>query len=500
MKKTLLSLVFLSILLIQYGIASAQTGPAGVGNKDGINGQPKNLIWLDAASITVADGDNVTQWDDKSGNNISFVESNSSHVAPPTFIANGLNNLPAVRFRNTYGSRGSTIVKRDFTNFPTNNITTFIVYRTVNGEAGDAVLSYAIGEGDYGNEYLFLRSNSMRSFIKGRSIPTSRVFNDGNTHILAHRWSSDIGLRLGIDGQEEYTNGSSTIRNKSFAQGGCLAIGNEQDEVDGRYESHQALDGDIAEIIIYDAFLNDAQKTIIENYLQTKYAMTTDNDHYDNASYTYDFAGIGQEANGNQTSASSSNSGFYIEALNDLNDGEYIMFAHNNSANSVTTTDCPASVQERWSKDWYMQFTGSLGTKITFDLPEGISGFKPQEIQNYVLLYRSTTSGDYTIIPANVNFGDVDQVEFQVTSANIQTGYYTLGSINSTDSPVMGVNTTGNTWYTLASGDWTDHTIWTLDPSGILYNNPTSYYPQSPNDKIVIGSGKNGMPIILGNQ
>jgi hypothetical protein len=50
------------------------------------------------------------------------------------------------------------------------------------------------------------------------------------------------------------------------------------------------------------------------------------------------------------------------------------------------------------------------------------------------------------------------------------------------------------TWYTLASGDWDNASIWTLDPSGMLFNNPDNYTPTtSPTwatDNVVILSGK----------
>jgi hypothetical protein len=52
----------------------------------------------------------------------------------------------------------------------------------------------------------------------------------------------------------------------------------------------------------------------------------------------------------------------------------------------------------------------------------------------------------------------------------------------------------GITWYSLASGDWDDPAIWTLDPSGALPNNPDNYTPStsptSTSDYVVILSGR----------
>ncbi|WP_282037120.1 hypothetical protein [Saccharicrinis aurantiacus] len=55
---------------------------------------------------------------------------------------------------------------------------------------------------------------------------------------------------------------------------------------------------------------------------------------------------------------------------------------------------------------------------------------------------------------------------------------------------LVSVNTFAETWYTLASGDWDDPTIWTLDPAGAVSVNPGNTYPQLTSDNIVILSGK----------
>lgn len=501
--KKLIVLILATIFVAQYSL-TAQTGPAGVGNKDGSNGHPKNLIWLDAGTITGLNDDaEVSTWTDKSGNNIEFVQSSAAtsggekFVSLPHYVAvGGANTFPLVRFSHTYGTReGSGLVKNNFLNFPTEHITTFVVYRTESNESNDGILSYSIGGGGSSNTYLIHNSLAIKTSYNGREAKTGLNYSDGNFHILSNRWINTQGIKLSKDGDVDYTNTSSTFKNISLSEGGTLAIGGEQDALDGMYDNNQALDGDIAEIIMYDAYLNDAQKMIIENYLSLKYGISITNDFFalGDAAYNDDLCGIGQQENGNQKSTKCGNTGFYIEAINNLNNGEFVMLAHNNAVtNEVSTDDIAGAVEQRWKKDWYLELTGSFGTQITFDLPEGISGGqKPQDISNYVLLYRNAVSGNYSVVPAAVNFGDADQVQFKITASNMKSGYYTLGTINSTDSPVTGINTNGSTWYALASGNWNDSKIWTLDPAGILYKNPNSYFPHLSTDKVVIGTGKN---------
>ncbi len=46
------------------------------------------------------------------------------------------------------------------------------------------------------------------------------------------------------------------------------------------------------------------------------------------------------------------------------------------------------------------------------------------------------------------------------------------------------------TYYTLASGDWDNPDIWTLDPAGAILVNPDSKYPEASTDNVVIKTGK----------
>ncbi|WP_075601613.1 hypothetical protein [Saccharicrinis aurantiacus] len=55
---------------------------------------------------------------------------------------------------------------------------------------------------------------------------------------------------------------------------------------------------------------------------------------------------------------------------------------------------------------------------------------------------------------------------------------------------LVSVNLFAETWYSLASGDWDDPTIWTLDPAGAVFVNPSNTYPKLSSDNIVILSGK----------
>ncbi|MCF6240650.1 MAG: hypothetical protein L3J74_04820 [Bacteroidales bacterium] len=478
------STIFSILLFAYFQIDTiAQTGPAGIGNATGNNNQPTNILWLRADDLGLADGATVSAWPDISGNN-NDLSSSVNDPNDPTYALNQINGLPVVRFSSATGT-GTKLIRNPFDGFASSEITTIVVYKT--SDSGDGLVSYATS-GD-NNNYLLYDNNNLRIYTGGNYKISSQSYNTNAFTILVEKWrNSDNAVNLFKDGTNNYSNtlGNGNIIN----DGGSLSIGGEQDAVDGSYSASQAFDGDIAEIIMFSSYLNDAQRIIIENYLQIKYGITIANDYFlsGDSSYINDFTGVGQEADGNHLESSSA--GFYVKAdIGTLNNGEYIMFAHDTTTNIVSTSDLPAGVQARWARDWYIEKTGAQNATLIFDLPEGIGGQYPQNISNYVLLYRNATTGTYSQVTATVNYGDADQVAFSVIDANLTNGYYTLGTTDQTNSPVEGAP--GVTWYTLASGNWNDYQIWTLDPSGALPNNPTNSYPQNPSDKVVIKSGKN---------
>ncbi len=476
---TILSILFLAYFQID---TIAQTGPAGIGNATGTN-QPKNILWLRADDLSLADGATVSAWADTSGNG-NDLSSSVNDPNDPTYVLNQINGLPVVRFSSATGT-GTKLINNPFNGFAGSEITTIIVYQT--SDSNDGLVSYATSADN--NNFLLYNNNNLASYIAGGNISSNVALNAGSFQIITHKWKSSNGELHLIQNSTDVYNTTGFRTGSAITDGGSLSIGGEQDAVDGGYNQGQALDGDIAEIIMFSSYLNDAQRIIIENYLQIKYNITISNDHFSlgDVSYINDFTGVGQEADGNHLESSSA--GFYVQAdVASLADGEYIMFAHNNTTNAVSTNDLPAGVQARWARDWYLEKTGAQNATLVFDLPEGISGQYPQNISNYVLLFRSATTGNYSQVTATVNYGDADQVAFSVTDANLSNGYYTLGTTDQANSPVEGA--AGVTWYTLATGNWDDYQIWTLDPSGALPNNPSSSYPQNPSDKVVIKSGK----------
>ncbi|MCU4156230.1 T9SS type A sorting domain-containing protein [Carboxylicivirga sp. A043] len=481
--KGILNLLLLFIASHVY----SQTGPGGVGSSEEV------VVWLKADAGVTMDGSNiVSSWTDQSSN--GFIAEQSTVGYRPTYVADGgadFNNLPVIRFN------------ADFLSIPDDNglegfadgVSVFVVLKSNGVSEFQGVVSKSSAWNSNCAYNMYIRNDGDLRMIINNGGADAQSLGSGtigaNTYILSGVYDPIVKQSLEIFYNSTFsdTDGGETAAVGSYASN--LNIGN-----DTPSSNTNALRGDIAEVIIFNRGLKSAERLLLENYLSQKYGITVSSDifatdaDYDN-SYFNDYTGVGEESDGTLTVSNSA--GFYIsETGSSFNSGEYIVFAHNNTVNAVVTSDITGSVEARWARDWWVEKSSGANTNVsmTFDLPEGITGGQfPQDIANYVLLYRSTNAGNYSVVSgATPSIGDADQVSFDVLDANLQNGYYTIGTINQTDSPVEGAP--GVTWYTLISGDWDNWETWTLDPSGSLPNNPGNSYPQAVTDHVVIRDGK----------
>jgi hypothetical protein len=118
---------------------------------------------------------------------------------------------------------------------------------------------------------------------------------------------------------------------------------------------------------------------------------------------------------------------------------EFLLAGHNGvDATPISTADLPSGVQQRWSRIWYLDKTGTIDARVAFDFSDANVPIIPGIAANYRLLYRAGTSGTFSevTIVGTPFIQNTDQVAFDVDDANLQDGYYTLGTTNPTDSPL----------------------------------------------------------------
>ncbi len=219
------------------------------------------------------------------------------------------------------------------------------------------------------------------------------------------------------------------------------------------------LNADMSEVLLYTRQLNSAERIITENYLMARYygtnaqtASTTQtptpsvlppaNDVYsgDDAgkgNYDFDVCGVGQVNASNQllrtndpsiispTAWYNFNAGLILEATGGLDDGEWLLAGHKVLANSWVAADLPIATDQRWDRVWYLDYTGTLDARVTFDFSEGGLSYSPPPGKVFDLIYSATNAFAFERLAlAGTTTGD--QVSFLVPGGVRGDGYYTL--------------------------------------------------------------------------
>jgi len=499
MKKILI--VFI-LGFINFGLF-AQTGPGGVGNSDGTSSQPKNILWLDANYLGLNNDDPVSEWTDRSGNNNNAEQTTT--LRQPLFKTSAVNGFPIIYFENDPGAGD----EEDFLSYDGNilvntDLTVFFVGARRND--GENFILAGTTESSNQNMHFGWRNATENTCNHWGNDIYSTLSGDGSGYVGDGTPNDNYGIFM-----NRLASAEANPQRRAFQDGTQIGSVDNATQLSAYGGSGIArwratakyYDVNVAEVIYYTDPLNSAQRIIVENYLAAKYSISIANTYYGGAAsgFYYDVAGIGEETDGTQSRSASA--GLYIyENTSSLTTGEYVMFGHENVDNSSATKNTGtvvtnAGAQAAWNREWYIDATkvDGIDAKLVFDFKEALTdGEYPQNVANYVLLYRATNGAtDYTIVGGLTSgLADADQVYFDVDNANLADGYYTIGTTDDTNSPIEGAP--GNTWYTLVSGDWEEPDIWTLDPSGALPNNPGGYTPttspSSAADKVVILSGR----------
>ena len=398
-------LVLLCAMIGATGVL-AQTGPGGVGDAT------SNILWLSADNITgLADGNDITTWTDGSGNSNDLTQSDSS--LNPIYKTNILNGLPAVRFNKSNGR----IRRNNFTTFPTTAITEIYVNSNNEG-ANDGILSYASEADD--NDFMLMGSRSLRIHKKEGTLDTSVSVSDGNFHIVNASWrSSDGSTEVWKDGFKEWTRSNWQVGDP-ITSGGNFAIAGDQDSIDGGYQANQAHFGDFTEVLIFNTYLNTAQHIIVNNYLASKYALSIANDKYSyDGSLQTDVAGIGREDASSQHVDAQSAGILAVNTPSSLDDGDYLLFGHDNGAiNAWTSTEIPSTgkVIKRLVREWRFDETGNVGT-IKFTVDTALLPAETTPNTTYALLVDA--DGDFSDGAAVYEMNSPGNNSFYETAANI---------------------------------------------------------------------------------
>ncbi|MCE3255150.1 MAG: hypothetical protein K0R25_644 [Rickettsiaceae bacterium] len=242
-----------------------------------VNTTENLLLWLDTTSDDAftatekMDGGKISNWyntslqaTDKTGG-----AQGGATSLKPTYVADGINNLPALSFN---GTSNYLLTK----NITTGDYTVFIVLKTqhpgpgtAGGHAftGSGILSADVSGGANDVIPLSITAGYAKTFVgaPGLTVTSTNTINDNKANIVTVTRSLSSGLlSLYVNG----ANGVSATGTAGVSLTTPANLGIGVDVVNARY-----YQGFLSEIIIFNRVLSPSERTNIENYLKDKWGI-----------------------------------------------------------------------------------------------------------------------------------------------------------------------------------------------------------------------------------
>lgn len=219
-------------------------------------------VFSDAGSTPAVDNDTIRQWNDQSGNGRHF----SQATAPnrPTFKTNIVNAKPVVRFGGgTDDDYMTAVAGSNF--FAAGAKTAFVVfYHRANFSAPlwsvwDGAVNYVNQLGsNTGADHLTVNNDGATD----TAIKTGLALGTWNIGTFLH--SSGLLYSGANDTRDTSLVSSASGNTSSLANTTYLGVSN----------GPTYLDGDIAEVLFYNAALSQPERQVVEGYLANKYGIT----------------------------------------------------------------------------------------------------------------------------------------------------------------------------------------------------------------------------------
>jgi hypothetical protein len=251
-----------------YYVVSATNAMGESTNSPSVSANTAPLVaWFRADAITgLASGAPVSVWTDMTGNGFNALQPVGTNQ--PAYIAGAINGLPVVRFNST----NSTFlwlyrpVQDDFTMIfvfqSRQGISTGTSYWNgaglVNGEQAGTVNDFGTSLNANG-QVLAGTGNPDTTLVSGTG------YNNGQPHVISFKRLRSAGaIGLYVDGTLVASGAAGT---QSLTSPNFLLLG-------GQATLNNFLNGDLAEVQIYNAFLSDTDRAGLERALKCKYNLT----------------------------------------------------------------------------------------------------------------------------------------------------------------------------------------------------------------------------------
>ncbi len=247
------------------------------------NGMTLNITYSTSGTAQANNGDSVAKWTDARNNGI---EALSTHGNVPTKVDNQINSLPIVRFNNgnMLSTLTSAVTSNEFTvigvlkpNFSTSSTNGRVVSGMNSGQTTDSTTAYAIQalrrngtSSGFANQYDTTSSH-------GTSFTCAGAFICANTPVVISanfnkQSNNSVTATVRENGTDQAT-ANFTVSPTSYTFNiDQLWIGGRRNG-SGAGSGQDWLNGDYAEIAVYNTQLTCQQIFAIEEYLRAKWAI-----------------------------------------------------------------------------------------------------------------------------------------------------------------------------------------------------------------------------------
>ena len=434
-------------------------------------------LWLKADAGTTGDP-TVTAWDDQSGNGFTF-----SANGTPQLNSNSINFNKAIDFvpgslEHFTANTPSILTASEHTVFavitPDDATTQRAIVGSLSGFAGWAMY--------HDNAGVLMAEHTLSTFLYGGG----SSFSNGVPAIGAVRYGAGGLDNISIvNGTEFIDNTAVNTPNHGFTP---LQIGN-----DNLGTALPHFDGRIAEVIMYETELSDADIDKIESYLAIRYGITLDDasggtagdylasdatilwDADANTTYHNDVAGVGRDddsALDQQRSMSSNSDGVAVmeKGGSFSNDLDFILWGNDDGAVTLDPTGAHPDFDDILQRTWKVAVTGSPGN-VTVRIVLANGGL----VGNYALHVDS--DNDFTAGATNYPATSIEGDTISFANVSLTNGqFFSMGSVqrgpgNVTDNLVL--------WLKANSGPST-----TTDNTAVKRVARPKWYRQRRNDRI----------------
>lgn len=238
--------------------STGNTGPGGVERTDGTGGL---VLWLDANTISQANGTNLSAWVDRSGygNNAAAVVGNE-----PVFNTNQQNGFPDIHFTN---ANSDYLRVADAASLDPTTVSVFVVGNHSNSSSNNAGYLVKFSTSAV-NGYQIARNaaNATSRFrIDASGNNVNSTAGAYNTNAILSGVYNKTTLSYFVN---ETSQGTDNYTTDITANTNFLYLGTSPNAAGTGVAGF--LDGDIAESIVIGRNVNTAERTIIDNYLSAK--------------------------------------------------------------------------------------------------------------------------------------------------------------------------------------------------------------------------------------